>query len=74
MVIAGRERNHPVEMLALHPELILARRVARIVAALEHRDHDDLDWNRRNLGDKRPTEEGDDNRNAEGHPHESSTA
>ena len=47
MVVAGGEGQDLVEVLALHPELKFARRVAQIFAALEHGDDYDLDRNGR---------------------------
>jgi hypothetical protein len=42
-----RKRDYAVEMITLYPILKLPRLVARVGAPLEHRDDDDLDWNRR---------------------------
>jgi len=44
-MIALREGNYAVELVALHPILVLAGLIARVRATLEHRHHDDLDWN-----------------------------
>jgi hypothetical protein len=47
MVIARRQRKNLVQVLALHPQLIFARCVARIFPHLKHGDYDDFDLNGR---------------------------
>jgi hypothetical protein len=41
----GGQREDTVQMIALDPVLQLARRIAGVLADLEHGDHDNLDWN-----------------------------
>src|SRR5882762_10708290 len=57
MMVAGRDRNDLIEVLALDPELVFAGRVAGVFAAFEHGDHYDLnaDWlaGRDGLGEER---------------------
>lgn len=47
-VVALRERKFCVQVLPLHPILVLARSIARIGSLLKHRDDYDLDLYRRN--------------------------
>jgi hypothetical protein len=50
MMIARRERQDLVQVLALHPQLVFAGSVARIFSPFEHGDHDDFDADWRDGG------------------------
>jgi hypothetical protein len=47
IVIRSRQREDPIQMIAFHPVLNLARLVARVCAHLEHGHDNNLDRNRR---------------------------
>ena len=49
-IVVMRERETLVEFLSLAPQLKLAGVIARVVADLEHRHDDDLDFDRRGGG------------------------
>ena len=66
MVIPGWERNDLIQVLALNPQLVFARCVTGVLAALEHGDHYDLDAyrraGRRGLGKKQDGENSEHNK------------